>query len=245
VFGWLPAPPAGLVVATPGGALPPAVWYVVAYAWIVSLVMLALRYYRTAQVIAALAIIPDLVVVVQGQFTGRLPAPYVGPWAFWFLLNLAPVLGLTAFRRDAPAGPRWPWLLALPANYLLVVVPLHALQLTGNSAWVPDFSGLYCVLVSLACLAHVPRAWSRRAVGSSVWSLTLALLAADAGAYRIFSMADYLHAQSITAALTDPHLITVSLAELLILLVAVALVVPDAARAPTATAVPPPYPRAA
>ena len=58
--------------------------------------------------------------------------------------------------------------------------------------------------------------------GSGAWSLTLALLAADAGAYRIFSIADYPQ---------DPHLIAVSLAELVILVAAVALVVPDAVRA--------------
>jgi hypothetical protein len=230
---WLPAPPAGLVVTTPSGALPPAVWYLVAYAWIVAFLTLALRYYRTARVIAALAIIPDLVTLLQGQFTGRLPAPYIGPWAFFLLLNLTPVLAMTAFHRDAPPTPRWPWLLALPANYFLVVVPLLALDLNGNSGWVPDFSGLYCILVSLACLAHVPRVWSRQAASSGVWSLTLVLLAADAGAYRIFSTFDYLH---------DPHLINVSLAELLILVVAVALLVPDAARAQTATPAPPPHP---
>jgi hypothetical protein len=234
LFSWLPAPPPGMVVATPGGALPPAVWYLVAYAWIVTFLVLVLGYRRTAQAIAALAIIPDLVVLLQGQFTGRLPAPYVGPWAFWVLLNLAPVLAMTAFHRNAPAAPRWPWLLALPANYLVVVVPLLALQLTGKSAWVPDFSGLYCILVALACLAHTPWMRSRRAASSGVWSLTLALLAADAGAYRIFSIADYVH---------DPHLINVSLAELLILVVAVALVVPDAARARAATSAPPPYPQ--
>ena len=234
LFGWLPAPPASLVVATPGGGPPPAVWYLVAYAWIVALVMLTLRHYRIAQVIAALAIVPDLVTLLQGQFTGRLPAPYVGPWAFFVLLNLAPVLAMTAFHRDAPPAPRWPWLLALPANYLLVVVPLLALDLNGNSAWVPDFSGLYCILVSLACLAYVPRAWSRQAAGSGVWSLALTLLAADAGAYRLFSIADYLHI---------PHLIDVGLAELLILLVAAGLLAADAARAQTATPAPPPYPQ--
>ena len=230
VFGWLPSPPAGLVVATHSGALPPVVWYVVAYAWIVAFLTLVLRYYRTAQVVAALAIIPDLVTLLQGQFTGRLPAPYVGPWAFFFMLNLAPVLAMAAFHRDAPPAPRWPWLLALPANYFLVVVPLLALDLNGNSAWVPDFSGLYCILVSLACLAHVPRVWSRHAARSGVWSLALTLLAADAGAYRLFSIADYLR---------EPHLIDVGLAELLILLVAVALVLPDATRALAATAAPP------
>jgi hypothetical protein len=234
LLGWLPAPPPGMVVATPGGALPPVVWYLVAYAWLVSFLLLTLRYYRTAQIIAALAIVPDLVILLQGQFTGRLPAPYIGPWAFWVLLNLAPVLAMTAFNRDSPPALRLPWLLALPVNYLVVVVPLVTLGLTGNSAWVPDFSGLYCILVALACLAHTPWIRSRRAASTGVWSLTLALLAADAGAYRIFSIADYVHV---------PHLINVSLAELLILVVAVALVVPDAARADAAKPEPPPYPQ--
>jgi hypothetical protein len=232
LFGWLPAPLAGIGIAMPSGPWPPAVWYLVAYAWIVAFVTLALRYYRTAQVIAALAIIPDLVQLLVGQFTGRLQAP-IGPWAFWVLLNLAPVLAMTAFRRNAPPAATGPWLLALPANYLLVAVPLVAVQATGNSAWEPDFSGLYCLLVALACVVHAPRARSRRAAGTGVWSLTLALLAADAGAYRIFSIADYLH---------DPHLITVSLVELLILLAAVALVAPDAARAQTGTSALPPHP---
>jgi hypothetical protein len=171
--------------------------------------------------------------LLVGQFTGRLPAPYVGPWAFWILLNLAPVLAMIAFHRNArPAAPG-PWLLALPANYLLVAVPLLAVQATGNSAWLPDFSGLYCILVALACVAHAPTARSRHSESSGVWSLTLVLLAADAGAYRIFSIGDYLQ---------DPHLITVSLVELLILTAAVALVAPDAARARTATPAPPPDP---
>jgi hypothetical protein len=230
---WLPAPPASMVVVAPAGFLPPAVWYAADYAWIVTFVVLVLGYYRTARVLVVLAIVPDLVWLLQGQFTGRLPAPAIGPWAFWVLLNLAPVLAMAAFHRDAPLAPRWPWLLALPANYLLVVVPLLALQATGNSAWVPDFSGLSCLLVSLACLAHAPRARSRQTAGSGVWSLTLVLLAALAGAYRIFSIADYLH---------DLHLIYVSLAELLILVAAVALVVPDAARAQAALPASPPHP---
>jgi len=233
VFGWLPAPPAGIAPGSPGGILPPTVWYLVAYAWIVSFVLLVLRHYRAAQVIAALAIVPDLVWLVQGQLTGALPPTSFGPWAFWVLINLAPVLGMAAFHRDAPPVPRWPWLLALPVNYLLVAVPLLALQVTGHSAWLPDFSGVYCILVALACLAHAPRAWSRQADGSGVWSLTLTLLAANAGAYRIFSLTDYLH---------DPHLIKVGLAELLILVAAVALVAPDAARSQAAAPAPPLYP---
>ena len=67
-----------------------------------------------------------------------------------------------------------------------------------------------------------------------MWSLTLTLLAAVAGAYRIITLSGYLH---------DPHLIKVSLAELLILAAAAALVAPDAARTQVATPAPPPHRR--
>ena len=61
VFSWLPVPPATLAAGTPAGIVPPVVWWLVAYAWIVSFIALALgRYYRTAQVIAALAGRPRL-----------------------------------------------------------------------------------------------------------------------------------------------------------------------------------------
>jgi hypothetical protein len=229
----LPAPPANLVTATPSGIWLP-VYYLVNFAWIMVFVTLVFRHHRTAHIIAALAIVPDLVALVHAQLTGIMPAPF-GPWAFWVLLNLIPVLAMTAFHRDAPPAARRPWLLALPAGYLLVCVPLTVVQGTGNFAWVPDFAGQCCIVVALACLAHAPRAWSRRADGSGVWSLALTLLAADAGAFRIFSLSRYLH---------DPHLILVSLTELLILLAAAALVAPDAARAPAATPAPPPSPHA-
>jgi hypothetical protein len=227
----LPAPPASLMTVSPGGVWPTA-YYVVNVAWIVIFVTLVLGHYRTAQVIAVLAIVPDLVALLQGQFPGGVPSA-LGPWAFWVLLDLAPVLAMIAFHRDAPPPARWPWLLALPANYLVVVVPLLVVQATGNFAWLPDFPGLCCIVVALACLAHAPRAWSRRADGSGVWSLALVLLAALAGAYRIVTLGGYLH---------DPHLLKVGVAELLILLAAAVLVAPDAARAQTATPAPPPYP---
>jgi hypothetical protein len=231
--GWLHVLPASLVVVSPGSVWP-AVYYLVTAAWIVIFVTLALGRYRTARVVAALAIVPGLAALVQGQLTGIMPAPF-GPWPFWVLLDLAPVLAMTAFHRDAPPAAPRPWLLALPAGYVVVYGPLLALQATGNFAWLPDFSGLCCILVSLACLARATRVWSGKTPGSGLWSLTLALLAAVAGTYRIASLSDYLH---------DPHLINVSLAELLIVLIAVALVAPDAARAQAATPAPPPYPGA-
>jgi hypothetical protein len=227
----LTASPAGAVVAA--GGVWPAVWYVVNLAWIAVFVTLAVGRYGTARVVAALVIVPDLVALLQAQLSGTMARPF-GNWAFWALLDLAPVLAMAAFHRDAPLPARGPWLLALPAGYLLVYMPLLALQATSNSAWLPDFSGLCCILVSLACLVHVPLIRARNSAGSGVWSLTLIVLAAVAGTYRLASLGDYLH---------DPHLINVSLAELLILLVAAALVAPDAARAQTATPLQPPYPR--
>ena len=230
LVGWLPPPPGSLVIA-PGGVWN-SVYYLACLAWIVSFVTLALGGYRTARVLAGLAIVPGLVALVQAHFTGIMPAPS-GSWVFWVLLDLAPVLAMTAFHREAPRAARRPWLLALPAGYLLVYGPLLALQATGNYAWLPDFPGLCCIVLSLACLAHAPRAWSRQAAGTGPWSLTLVLLAAVAGAYRIATLTDYLN---------DPHLINVSLAELLIVLAAVALLAPDAARAQAATLAPPPHP---
>jgi hypothetical protein len=229
LFG-LPAPPASLAVISPGGVWP-TVYDLVNVAWVVIFVTLALGHYRTARVLAAMVIVPGLAAVLQAQLTGIMPAPF-GSWAWWILFDLVLVLAMTAFHQDAPPPARWPWLLALPAGYLLVFGPVVALLATGNAVWLPDWPGVCCLLVALACLAHVPRAWSRQAFGSGVWSLTLTLLAAVAGAYRIVTLTAYQH---------DPHLIKVSLAELLILLAAAALVAPGAARAQAAVPAPP-YP---
>jgi hypothetical protein len=231
LLGWLPASPANMPAA-PSGGIWPTTSYAAGCAWIVIFALLVLGHYRTARVLAVLAIIPDLAALLQGQLTGALPAPF-GTWAVWALLDLVPVLAMAAFHRDVRPAVRRPWLLALPAGYLLVFAPLLALQATGNVAWLPDFPGLCCILAALACLAHAPRALSRQAADSGVWPQTLTLLAAVAAAYRIASLGDYLH---------DPHLITVSLAELLILVAAAALVAPGAARAVRAQTATPPSP---
>jgi hypothetical protein len=230
LFG-VPAAPAYAVIAPPSGTWT-SVFYVVSYVWFVVFALLLFGHYRTARVMAAMAIVPDLVAVTQGQLNGSLQAPF-SSWAFWVLLDLAPILAMAAFYRDVPQVRRRPWLLALPAGYLLVYVPVMMLQLTGNLAWLPDFCGTCCLLVALACLVHLPRARFRRSTGSSVWSLTLVLLAAVVGVYRLVSLGDYQH---------DPHLMTVSLAELLILVVAAVLVAPDAARAQSAMPASPLYP---
>ena len=235
-LGIVPAPPA-VMAPVPGIAWPAGVWYLAGYVWIVIFVALVLGHYRVARVLAVMAAALDLVWLAQGQLTGALLSPF-GSWAFWLLHDLVPVLAMAAFHRDAPRVPRWPWLLALPATYFLVAVPELAATATGHQAWVPDLPGLSCILVAVLCLARAPRALSGRA-GTGVWSLTVVLLAAVAAVYRVASLGDYLQGHY----LQDPHLITVGLAELLILAAAVTLVVPDAARAQAAMPAPPRQPQ--
>jgi hypothetical protein len=232
LLGWFPAPPAQLAAGSSDGIWP-TTWYAVGYAWIVVYVALVLGYYRGAQVIAALAIVPDFVYLLGIRLTDNQPS-HIGPWAWWILFDLAPILATVAFHHDAPPVARRPWLLALPATYLLVAGPVLAAQVTGHATWLPDWPGLCCILVALACLAHAPRTRSRRTADSGAWSLALTLLAAVVGAYRIASLGDYLH---------DPHIMTAGVAELLVMAAAVALVAPDGARAQAALSAPPPYPR--
>lgn len=165
----------------------PLLNYLINYAWIVIFVALALRYYRTARVIGALVVATDLVLLAHAQFTGTMQVPY-GSWAFWVLVDVAPLFATGAFHRDTPPMARWPWLLALPAGYLLVPLPMWMIQEYGNPAWLPDTPGLFCLLVALACLVRAPRARSRRTIGPGVWSLALTLLAAVVGADRILSL---------------------------------------------------------
>jgi hypothetical protein len=234
--GWFPALPASLAGPVPDGVWP-TVMNVVDCVWIVIFVALVLGHHRMARVVAALAIAADLVFLLQAQFAGLLVRP-LETWSSFFLFDFLLILAMSAFHQDAPPAARRPWLLALPGYYLLVPVPVPVLviQATGNQAWLPDSAGLACLVVSLFCLAHAPRALARSAqtAGSGVWSLALMLLAGVAGVWRIVSLGSYVH---------DPHLIKVSLAELLILLAAAALVAPDAARAQAATSAPPLYPQ--
>jgi hypothetical protein len=234
----LPALPASLAAPTLDGAWP-LVMNGVDYAWIVIFMVLVLGHHRTARAIAVLAVAADLIFLLQAQFAGLLPRP-LGTWTSFILFDLALVVAMAAFHRDAPPTAPRPWLLALPGYYLLVPLPVIALQAAGQQAWLPDSPGLGCLVVSVVCLAHAPRVLSRSrraagGAGSGAWSLALTLLAAAAGTWRVITLSSYVH---------DPHLVKVSLAELLILLAAVALVIPDAARAQASVPAPParPYP---
>ena len=234
LIGWLPAPPARLLLGLSGadGTVWPAVWYAIGYAYIVIYVALILGYYRTAQVTGVLAVTPDLVYLLQQQLTYHQPSQS-GPWAGFILFDLAPVLAMAAFHRDAPPVGRRPWLLALPAGFVLLAVPMLAAQVTGHASWVPGYSGLACILVAIACLVHVPRIRSGKAMHSGAWSLSLTLLAIVAGVVRIAWLVEQLH---------DPKLVTEGWTELVVMTVAVMLVAPDAVRAQATVCAPPPSP---
>jgi hypothetical protein len=197
--------------------------YATGYAWIVVFVALLLADYRTARVLAILVVGADAANVLHQQLAGALVSPFAS-WAYVAVIDVAPVLAMAAFHRDAPPIRRWPWALALPAWYLLVSVPVLWAELSGHAAWVPDVSGRCCLLLAVVCLFHAVRVWSGR-TGTGVWSLTLLLLAAVTGLYRLISL---------PAIGQDPHLIKVGLVELLILAVAAGLVAPDAVRSQAA-----------
>ena len=218
LIGWLPPP---------SGGFWPGLSYATGYAWIVVFAALLLVDYRTARVLALLVVGADAATVLHEQLAGMLVSPFAN-WAYVALIDLAPVLAMAAFHRDAPPVARRPWLLALPAWYLLVSVPVLAAELSGHAAWVPDVAGRCCLLVSVVCLFHAARVWAGRG-GSGVWSLTLMLVAAVTALYRIISLPLFLQ---------DPHLVKVDLVELLILAVAVALVAPDAIRSQAAAPAP-------
>jgi hypothetical protein len=221
LISWPSAPPAHLNLIL--GIWPP-MWYAVHCAWLAVYLGLVLGYRRAARLIAVLAAAADLTYLAASLLSAS------EPWAYWLLLDLAPVLAMAAFHRDAPPVPRRPWLAVLPAGLVLAAVPPFVIQVTDSAMALRDPAGLFCILIAAAGLLRLLLAWSGRTKHGSPWSLTLTLLAAVTGAYRIASISDYWH---------DPHLIRVSLVELLILAAAAALVVPDAARTQAATPVPP------
>ena len=221
LIGWLPPP---------AGGFWPTLSYAIGYAWIAVFVALVVADHRTARVIAGLVLGATVASVVHQQLAGILVSP-AATWTYTVVIDVAPVLAMAAFHRDAPPVRRWPWLLALPAWYLLVSVPVLAAELSGHAAWVPDVAGRCCLLVSLVCLFHAARVWSGRA-GTGVWSLTLLLVAAVTGLYRIISLPIFAQ---------DSHLMMVGLVELVILAAAAALVAPDAIRSQGALPAPPAY----
>jgi len=228
LFGWLPAPPPGAA-----GDVWPALDAAGGYAYLVIYAALLLRYYRVAQLIALLAAVPYPVYLLHMQSAYHQPW-LAGPWAATILFCVAPVLAMAAFRRDTPPIARRPWLLALAAGIVVVAAPMLGLQMTGHGDWVPGYYGLGCILVGVLALVQARtrrsssgRSASRQAADPGAWSLTLVLLGAVAGVVQIAWLITLRH---------DPRLLIEALAELAVMAIAVALIVPAAAR--TQAAVP-------
>jgi hypothetical protein len=216
-----PGTPVVVHVAQPD-TIWPAATYAVGYAWIVAYVAMVTGYRRISWALVAVANVTDLIVLVRNS--SAVHPPDAGAWAYWVLFDLTPILALAAFHRDAPPIAARRWLLALPVSFLVVAVPLLALQLNGHAAWVPGTPGLCCALVIVLCLAHAHRARSAQITDSGTWSLTLIVLAAVTAVLRIVSLGDGDY-------LGVAHM---ALWQLIALVLAAALVAPDAARAQTA-----------
>jgi uncharacterized membrane protein HdeD (DUF308 family) len=195
LISWPSAPPAHLNLIL--GIWPP-MWYAVHCAWLAVYLGLVLGYRRAARLIAVLAAAADLTYLAASLLSAS------EPWAYWLLLDLAPVLAMAAFHRDAPPVPRRPWLAVLPAGLVLAAVPPFVIQVTDSAMALRDPAGLFCILIAAAGLLRLLLAWSGRTKHGSPWSLTLTLLAAVALALRVASLADYRY---------SPHIITTGTVE--------------------------------
>jgi hypothetical protein len=200
LIGWPSAPPAHFNLTL---GIWPAMWYAVRCTWLAVYLGLVLGYRRAAQLLAVLAAAADLTYLVASPPSAFGPLR-IEPWAYWLLFDLAPVLAMAAFHRDAPPVPRRPWLAVLPAGLVLAAVPLFVIQVTHSALTLQDPAGLFCILIAGAGLLRLLLAWSGRAKHGSPWSLTLTLLAAAALALRVASLADYRY---------SPHIITTGTVE--------------------------------
>ena len=101
LIGWLPPP---------AGGFWPTLSYATGYAWIVVFVALVLVDYRTARVVAVLVVGADR---RQRGPSSSWPAPWcrrARRGRYTVVIDVAPVLAMAAFHRDAPPVRRWPWL---------------------------------------------------------------------------------------------------------------------------------------
>jgi len=172
------APELGAAGHTRGDAVTSAVW---ALAWVAAYALLVTGRYRTASVLAALVVVPDLRHPVETLVNARevSPGTLLGSLC-WLLVVLVPLAALLAWRSDAPRPGRW-WLLALPVVAALGLAPWLLWRATGVMA-APDAAGSLC-LGAAACAVVALR---RR---DASWMGSAALLAAVGGAGSLGQLA--------------------------------------------------------
>jgi hypothetical protein len=185
---WLPGLPAELVQAPPPGLwqqlLVPA-----GVGWIAAYVALLLGYWRAAQVVAALALLPEVARVLANTadlLSGG--SPYLLTNWFFLLLNPAVVLGMAAFHRDTPVPRRRPWLLAFAAGALLVWGVRYLSILAADRTGLVDWPGLTSVVLVVAAGIHLA---SRRTRRDPRRAVALAFLAVVVFVARVVSLLDY------------------------------------------------------
>ncbi|MEN3307591.1 MAG: hypothetical protein V7603_3793 [Micromonosporaceae bacterium] len=184
---WLPGLPAELVQA------PPGLWQQLSVpagvGWIAAYVALLLGYWRAAQVVAALAVLPEaarLLANTADLLSGA--SPYLLTNWFFLLLNPAVVLGMAAFHRDTPVPRRRPWLLAFAAGALLVWGVGYLSVLARDRTGLVDWPGLTSVVLVVAAGIHLA---SRRTRRDPRRAVALAFLAVVVFVARVMSLLDY------------------------------------------------------
>jgi hypothetical protein len=116
---------------TRGDAVTSALW---ALAWVAAYALLASGRYRTASVVALLAVLPDLRHPAETLVSAWRVSPGTLAGAVcWLLVALAPLVALVAWRSDAPPPGRR-WLLALPVVAVLGLAPWLLWRATGVCA---------------------------------------------------------------------------------------------------------------
>jgi hypothetical protein len=189
-LGWLPAPPADWVPATPLSAWQ-TLWSLTGLLWLPAYVGLLLGHRRAAQLLAALAVLPGVAAATSATVdlaAGTAPL-LLTIWSN-LLVGVLLVLALAAFHQDAPPVRRRPWLVALAVGVALLL-GLFLLEWSTDPWVMVDWPGLYCVALVGVAVAHLAAPALGRRAWTPSWSLALALLALASFGLRVLSLLDY------------------------------------------------------
>jgi hypothetical protein len=189
-LGWLPAPPADWAPAMPPSAWH-TLWTLAGLLWLPAYVGLLLGHRRAAQLLAALAVLPDGAAAISATTdlaAGTAPLLLM-IWAH-LLVEALLVLALVAFHQDAPPVRRRPWLVALVVG-IAVLLGLFPVVRPTNPWVLVDWPGLYCAGLVGAAVAHLAAPALGRTLGTPSWSLALVLLALAVFGLRVVSLLGY------------------------------------------------------
>lgn len=180
---WLPAPipEADYVLHTPSFRAAT----IASLIWLPAYLALLFGQRRVCQLLAVLAIVTAGAALVLDHLQ-----PLTISTIAYAMFDVALVLALLAFHRDAPPPRRRPWLLALAIG-ITVQAGLPLTQPTDPHTFpLLDWPAICCLALVIAATTHLA-GWKRR---TPSWSLALALLAAAILSLRTLTLTDYVHA---------------------------------------------------